>query len=126
MANFSGREFFEAREFKHPHRMSNKLISMLELARKEAGVPFHITSDWREEGDGKSHHLGKAVDVRAKTSSDREAIVRGAVLAGFTRLGVYYAILEDGHHREGHIHLDTNTSEDGFPQNVLWIGRSRR
>ena len=126
MANFSGREFFAEAEFNPPDKMSNKLISMLEIARQEAGVPFAITSDWRPEGDGKSHHLGHAVDIRAKTSSERGAIIRGCVLAGFTRMGIYYAAIEEGHHKYGHVHVDCNSVEDGFPQDVTWIGKSRR
>ena len=126
MANFDSREFFAASEFNFPEKISDELISKLELARASAGVPFKITSDWREEGDGKSHHLGKAVDIRAKDSTTRAAIVRGATLAGIRRIGVYYATVEDGHHKGGHVHLDVNTVEDGFPQDVLWLGKSRR
>ena len=127
MANFSGREFFAESEFNFPEKMENELVSMLELARATAGVPFHITSDWRPEGDGKSHHLGKAVDIRVKDSRSLNMIMYGAIMAGFTRWGVYYkGVDEKGNHVPGHIHLDCNTEEDGFPQNVSWIGKSRR
>ena len=125
MASFENSTYFEKSEFDHPEKMDQELVAMLDVARGIARVPFTITSDWRPEGDGKSHHLGKAVDIRCKTSSDRWAIVNGLVRAGFRRIGVYYAEIVDGHHREGHVHADRNTAEDGFPQDVMWIGKSR-
>lgn len=118
MSHWHSREFFDADEFgEHADRMDVAFISQLELARAAAGVPFEITSAWRSKEDSKSHWLGKAVDIRAKTSAHRMAIVRGLILAGFNRVGVYY--------KTGHVHADSNTLEDGFPQNVFWIGEGR-
>ena len=119
MSHWNGREFFRPEEFgDHAHRMDPEFISKLELARAASGVPYKITSGWREKSeDSKAHHFGKAVDIRAKTSAHRMAILRGLILAGFTRIGVYYST--------GHVHADTNTVEDGFPQNVLWVGKGR-
>ena len=118
MSHWDTREHFSAAEFgEHADRMDAAFISKLELARATAGVPFEITSGWRSKEDSKSHWLGKAVDIRAKTSAHRYAIVRGLILAGFRRIGVYY--------KTGHVHADTNTDAEGFPQDVFWIGEGR-
>lgn len=125
MASFENSTYFKKSEFKHPEKMDQELIAKLDVARAIAKVPFSISSDWRPEGDGKSHHLGKAVDIRCKSSADRMAIVNGLLRAGFRRVGVYYGGIVDGHHQAGHVHGDVNTLEDGFPQDVMWIGKSR-
>ena len=119
MPHWDGREFFRASEFgDHPDRMDPGFISRLELSRAVAGVPFEITSAWRSKEESKAHWLGKAVDIRAKTSAHRWAIVHALVTAGgFTRVGVYF--------KTGHVHVDANTAEDGFPQNVFWVGEGR-
>jgi len=123
MASFENSTYFKKSEFNHPEKLDQELIAKLDVARAIAGVTFHITSDWREEGDGKSHHLGKAVDIRCKTSADRSRIVNGLIRAGFKRIGVYYSDATD--HSGGHVHGDINSAEDGFPQDVMWIGKSR-
>ena len=125
MAGFEGIEFFSAEEFNHLDKMDNELISMLELARAAAGVPFIITSDWRPVCDGKSHHLCRAVDIRCRDARSLALINHGAVLSGFRRIGWYYKEIVDGQHQLGHVHLDINTAEDGFDQDVSWIGISR-
>lgn len=125
MASFENSTYFTKAEFRHPEKMHQELVAMLDVARGIARVPFVITSDWRPEGDGKSHHLGKAVDIRCKTAADRCAIVNGLLRAGFSRIGVYYGAIEDGHHVGGHVHADINSEEDGFPQDVMWISKSR-
>ena len=126
MASFENSTYFQKSEFNHPEKMDQEMIAMLDVARAIAGVSFHVTSDWREKGDGKSHHLGKAVDIRVSSSFERGMILHGARKAGFTRVGIYYSEIVDGHHKKGHVHLDTNTEADGFPQNRTWIGKSRR
>lgn len=118
VSHWDSREYFRPSEFgDHPERMDIGLVSMLELARATAGVPFEITSAWRSKEESKAHFLGKAVDIRAKTSSTRMAIVRSLILAGFRRVGVYY--------KTGHVHADVNTEADGFPQDVFWVGEGR-
>ncbi len=124
MASFETSTYFSTSEFKHPDKMDQELIAKLDVAREFSGIPFHISSDWREKGDGKSHHLGKAVDIRCETSADRIRIVEGLLHAEFKRIGVYYAI-EGVRHKGGHVHGDVNSAEDGFPQDVMWIGKSR-
>ena len=125
MASFENSTHFVKTEFNHPEKVDQELVAMLDVARAIAGVSFHITSDWREKGDGKSHHLGKAVDIRVTGSHDRGMILHGLRKAGFTRIGIYYSEVVNGHHGKGHIHADINTANEGFPQNRTWIGKSR-
>lgn len=108
--------FFTEDEFNHPDKMSRELLARLDLARVQAGVPFTITSDYREPVDGKqsAHFLGKAVDLRAHDGKTKFRIVKAALAAGFRRIGVY----------DKHVHLDVATEEDGFPVDVIWVGES--
>lgn len=60
---------FKKREFKHPEKLEEKGLRMLdklrtkatELAKKE--MPIHVTSDWRPTG---SHSAGTEFDFRSK------------------------------------------------------------
>ena len=110
--NFSASEFGE-----NADRMEPAMIAQLQMARSIAGVPFVITSGWRSKDDSLAHWLGKAVDIRAKDSGTRWRIVDALLAAGFVRIGVYY--------KTGHVHADSNTLEEGFDQNVLWVGEGR-
>ena len=122
MASFENRSYFRASEFVEPERMANELVSRLEIARGAAGVPFKITSSFRELTDGDStHEHGLGVDIDTVGSRDRYAIVSALLAAGFTRIGVYYS--DEG----GHIHADIGDTVDPekWAPNVLWIGESR-
>lgn len=109
---------FSAGEFgEHADRMDAEFIALLDMARAMAGVPFVITSAWRDSTESKAHFLGKAVDLRAKDSGHRFKIVHACIMAGFCRVGVYY--------KTGHVHVDRNTEDEGFPQDVFWVGEGR-
>lgn len=91
-----------------------ELVMLLDEARGKAGIPFVITSGYRtkehnkEVGgvEGSSHTTGDAVDISAKTSSSKFAIMKALLEVGFNRIGLY----------ETHIHCDISNKT----QNVLW------
>lgn len=95
-----------------------ELVLLLDKARDIAGVPFKITSGYRDPihntsvggVSGSSHTDGTGCDILADTSLKRFKIVSGALQAGFTRIGVY----------NNHIHLDIGKLPN-FPQDVLWV-----
>ncbi len=97
------------------NRMSSIFMPMIENARIYAGIPFHINSGYRCEkrnaevgGKPASSHLsGYAVDIRAKNSRERSAVLRGLIAAGFTRIGI----------GKNFIHADMDPDKD---INVIW------
>ena len=103
--------FFSASEFEYPEQLDREFLRTLDWARHYAGVPFKITSDWRDGSSG-AHGEGRGVDIRVSTSQERYHILRGLVLAGFTRFGVY----------DKHIHADSSVKQD---QEVAWVGKSK-
>ena len=88
----------------------------LEAARGYAGIPFVITSAMRcaehnraEGGKPTSDHLtGHGTDVATPDSATRSAVITGAVMAGFTRIGVGKTF----------VHLGSSPRN---PQNVVWL-----
>lgn len=96
--------------FPAPEKMSRRLMLSLDKARELAGIPFIITSSYREN-DELAHGDGEAVDIRAWYGSSKFLIVRAAIDAGFNRIGIY----------DRHVHLDVSTR---LPTNVIWIGKS--
>ena len=105
-------QHFTAGEFgEHADSMNPVLLRKLDDARHIAGVPFKITSAWRT-GDLRAHGKGDAVDIRAHDSRGRFLILKGLVLAGFTRIGIYNL----------HLHADVNETAD---QEVAWLGKSK-
>lgn len=86
------------------------LVEKLDLARDVAGVPFVLTSTFRQ-GDRRSHGRGFAVDIRANMSRARFRIVLGLIQAGFRRIGVY----------DKHVHADIDPE---LPKDVMWVGES--
>lgn len=99
--------------------LDNELVSKLDTARKVAGVPFRITSGLRTCAantsalgvENSSHLKGLAVDLGLDAGSDRFAIVKALLGAGFVRIGVY----------DKHVHVDTDPDK---PQSVMWVGVS--
>lgn len=99
--------------------LSRLLVEMLDIARSSAGVPFVITSGYRDPSqnteaggvEGSAHTSGLAVDLRVENSNTRFRILSGLFFAGFNRIGVY----------NGHIHVDIDQTK---PQNVVWTGVS--
>lgn len=97
--------------------LNKSLVTRLNIARHEAGIPFIITSGLRSEeknkqvaGVGDSAHLkGLAVDILCKTSNQRFLIIKGAIEAGFQRIGIY----------KNHVHLDIDMSK---PYKIIFMG----
>lgn len=95
-----------------------ELIERLQATRDIAGIQLIISSGHRcvrhnaaVKGALVSAHLtGAAVDVRAETGSARWTIVRAAIQAGFTRIGIARTF----------IHLDVAHSIN-HPREVLWL-----
>lgn len=91
-------------------------VRQLEKARQIAGVPFVITSGFRTPEKNQSiagavhdsaHLEGLAVDLSVVNATARFLIAKAAIIAGFTRIGIYSA----------HIHIDASKT---LPQNVMW------
>ncbi len=106
---------FTKSEFDHPDKVSPKLLRMLHKARKIAGVPFIINSDYRtsEEnrkagGKANSAHLrGLAIDISCETSGYRYRMLRAFYKVGFRRIG------------EGKTFLHVDVDES-LPQDKHW------
>ncbi len=97
--------------------LDKKLVLMLDDARDLAKTSFVITSGYRN-GDPKAHGLGKAVDLRCKTSNKRMRMVKALLEVGFKRIGVY----------NSHLHADIAKALEGekrYPQRVMWWGKSK-
>lgn len=93
-----------------------ELCAMLDRARGLAGIPFVITCGLRtpdqndalaESVKDSAHLTGNGVDLACVDSPTRYAMLRGLILAGFNRIGIYSA----------HIHADNSPT---LPQNVCW------
>lgn len=95
--------------------MDARLVSMLDLARAKAGIPFVLNSAYRpvawEKSHGRAgtsaHCSGKAVDIRCGSSSARFRVVSGLLAAGFRRIGVGRTF----------VHADCDA---GKAQDVIW------
>lgn len=76
--------------------MSQELMSRLDKARAQAGIPFVINSAYRSVKHEKSlgrtgnsaHTRGLAVDIRCNTSLNRYKIVLALLAVGFQRIGI--------------------------------------
>ncbi len=110
MSNF---RYFSDAEIKN---LDLELCAMLDRARGVAGVPFIITCGFRtpeqnaalaESVKDSAHLTGHAVDLSCKDSSTRYNMLRGLILAGFNRIGIYSA----------HLHADNDPT---LPPNVCW------
>jgi len=96
--------------------MSKEAIKRLIKARKKADTPFVINSaircpDHNKDVGGSvtsSHLTGEAFDIFCKYSRQRFRIVRGLILAGFTRIEI----------KEDYIHVDISKEK---AQQVLWL-----
>tara|TARA_R110000824_G_scaffold224957_1_gene412615 strand:+ start:227 stop:586 length:360 start_codon:yes stop_codon:yes gene_type:complete len=95
--------------------MSTDLLVKLDIARRIAGVPFHITSSYRDKETNKqaggkinsAHLRGNAVDISCKRSTDRFHILDGLIAAGFNRIGI----------GSDFIHADV---DEDLVSNVIW------
>lgn len=124
---FETTPFFERHEFDSPDQpgsgenMKMRFMKKLIKARINANTAFIITSGYRTKDHNKkvggvadsAHTKGLAADVLARTSHIRYKIVRAALQAGFTRIGI----------AETFIHLDDDTSKT---QDVIWTYSKRK
>jgi uncharacterized protein YcbK (DUF882 family) len=113
--------YFTIDEFDSPdqpgsgEQMDETFLSMIDEARDLAGVPFKITSGYRTIAHNKkvggavksSHTTGYAADIAAPNSLARYAIIRGAIMAGFNRIGVGRTF----------VHIDSDPYK---PSGVIW------
>ena len=112
--------YFKQDEFKCPCcgevSISAFLLHKLNKIREAFGKPMIVSSGYRckarnFEVGGKpnsAHRKGMAADIQCFSSHDRMLLIRLALEAGFTRIGV----------GEDFIHLDVDTL---LPQEVLWV-----
>jgi zinc D-Ala-D-Ala carboxypeptidase len=76
--------------------MNPIFLKILDKARSLANIPFNISSGYRTKAwelkqgrSGKSAHtLGMAVDVGFDSIAQRDAIIKAAIKAGITRIGI--------------------------------------
>jgi uncharacterized protein YcbK (DUF882 family) len=116
-------KYFKYSEFDSPDEpgsgekfMSDKLIMMLDLVRKDYGRPMVINSGYRTEAYNKkvggvndsSHMKGVAVDIRIKGSRDRFDLVACLIKHKFNRIGI----------GETFIHADIDETKD---PDVIWL-----
>lgn len=97
-------------------RVDPRLVKGLQCMRDNYGGPIKITSGFRCEAHNEAvggasdsaHLVGAAADLSVETSKQRFRLVREAVNAGFTRIGIGSTL----------IHVDVSVSH---PQNVMWV-----
>lgn len=76
--------------------MNPVFLQKLDKARELANIPFNVTSGYRtvnwERHRGRSgksaHTLGMAADIAYSTTAQRDAIIKAAIKAGITRIGI--------------------------------------
>ena len=97
-------------------RMDPDFLNQLDRARELSGVPWSINSGFRTKAHNdtlknaspnSSHIKGLAVDISARSSAARFAIVKAALQVGITRIGI----------GKGFVHLDVDPDK---PQGVIW------
>ena len=96
--------------------MNKDLLKKLDAARDIAGVPFIITSSFRDKETNKraggkinsAHLRGNAVDIACESSQNRFRIIDGLIAAGFTRIGIASTF----------IHADV---DEDLVSNVIWV-----
>jgi hypothetical protein len=94
-------------------------MSMLDMARHSAGIPFIITShkrsishDLQLAGFAGAHteQPCSAFDILARNDTERFLITKALLGVGFKRIGI--------NAKNGHIHVDNSKR---LPNQVLWI-----
>lgn len=96
--------------------MSQTLMTRLDNARHQAGIPFVLNSAYRsrawELGKGRSgngaHTRGTAVDIRCSTMANRRKVVQALLDNGFRRIGI----------APTYIHADVDTQ---LTQDLIWL-----
>lgn len=96
--------------------MAPEFVQRLDLARRMAAIPFHISSGYRcarhNEAVGgvrdSSHTLGRAVDIGVCDSPSRYKVIHGLLDVGFSRIGIGKSL----------IHVDDDPAKE---PGVIWI-----
>lgn len=118
--------YFRASEFSVPGNMGYEFMLWLDNLRATCGIPFRVTSSYRSPahnkavgGAGDSSHCDVPTNVvdlgKMPTADDpnwnlgRWIIVKAAMAAGCTRIGIY---------QDGSLHLDR--TENVRPAPRLW------
>lgn len=93
--------------------MNQGTITRLDMVRDLAGIPLVLNSAYRSKEwekkqgrTGKSAHCeGRAADIRCNSSQNRWKIVKAAIQAGFTRIGIgkTYIHLDDSYTHESEV-----------------------
>jgi len=107
---------FDCKDGCGKNNMNPSFMRRLQAARTIADIPFYINSGSRcednnreEGGVSDSAHLGgRAADIRCSTSRNRAIIIKAAMMAGFTRIGIGNTF----------IHLDNDSTKD---PDVYWL-----
>ena len=109
------REDFKCKCGCNQNLMREETMQRVDRARDFAGIPFIPTSGYRCPSYNASvgsksdvHPNGHAVDIAATNSRQRFLVIRGAMMAGFTRIGVAKTF----------IHMDDDPQMD---PNVTWV-----
>lgn len=97
------------------NNISEQLVMAIDMARRDAGVPFTVASGCRCAKhnkmvggvDDSSHVLGFAVDIQVRNSADRLKVVK-ALLRYFDRIGI----------AKNFIHIDIDHNK---PSPVMWV-----
>lgn len=115
--------YFKDSEFVNPKDTESvgktvkpELIAMLNKAREIAGNPWKVNSGLRSPAynkqvggvAGSAHVRGLAADISATTGAKKFEVVKSAIEAGFTRIGIAKTF----------IHLDIDSTK---PQNTIFL-----
>ena len=98
-----------------PAEMHEQLVTALDMARRESGVPFVVASAYRCQKhnanvggvEDSAHTKGLAVDI-ATFGSEHRAKVLTVLMRYFNRVGVHRSFI--------HVDLDPDK-----PANVVWV-----
>jgi uncharacterized protein YcbK (DUF882 family) len=114
--------FFTPDEFLCPccgrgkHEMNPRFLGLLDLARRDVGIPFHVTSGYRcpehnaEIGGvaSSAHVRGYAADIACGGSRSRAGMIMEFLVRGVSRIGI----------GKDFIHVDIDPEK---PRNVFWV-----
>ena len=111
-------KYFDKSEFNNFEMMDEKLLSMLDEMREIYGYPIKITSSYRSpdhpieaaKKEPGEHSYGAAVDIVSDGGGKTFRLVKAAIEAGFTRIGVS--------RKKGFIHL--GIGYPGAPEKTIW------
>ena len=111
-------KYFDKSEFSNFEMMDEKLLSMLDEMREIYGYPIKITSSYRSpdhpieaaKKEPGEHSYGAAVDIVSDGGGKTFRLVKAAIEAGFTRIGVS--------RKKGFIHL--GIGYPGAPEKTIW------